>query len=247
MLAHIPKTKQRYAEPQSPFQIANLKQPIESRTEVVDLQFATGEPDISPLRGVSSGLPSSREHQTICGVRPSGRGFFSARGQTLARIFPNCLQHSEAGFIVWLFDALYQILIDERRKSFEQIDAEIETGIADCFGSIKRATADEDGKPPKQFLLRFIEEVVTPIDGVAQSLLALGKIERTSRQQLQPISEAIENGSWREDPGSCSCQFNGQRKPIHPCADVPNRSLVFRRNGKVRTHCCRALNEQLHG
>src|SRR5581483_5622495 len=132
VLAHVPKTKQRHAQTQSPIEVACLEQPIEGGTEVVDLEFAAGEPEISRL-GNELGIAFFREHQTVGGMSAPSCRFFSAGRETLVRIFTNRLQHREARFIVWLFDPLYKILVDERREAFEQVHAEIETGIADGF------------------------------------------------------------------------------------------------------------------
>ena len=67
----------------------------------------------------------------------------------------------------------------ERYLNGEEIDLEVATGIADRFRRLQRASAEKHRESAKQFSLGIIQEIVTPINGLAESLLPFGQVERT--------------------------------------------------------------------
>ena len=71
---------------------------------------------------------------------------------------------------------------------------ELGLGIANGFDTFERASAGEDGEAPEKFLLGGADQIVTPVDRGAQSLLTLRKVASATREQLQAAGEARAHG-----------------------------------------------------
>ena len=79
----------------------------------------------------------------------------------------------------------HETLIDQRRQPVQRIYRQIARytlgGATHRRDGFKRAAAREHTQPPEQRLLAHIQQLITPLDGVPQGLLAGGQVARTSR------------------------------------------------------------------
>ena len=119
----------------------------------------------------------------------------TARGQMFQRVLPNGFQHGEARVGTGPLRMLNQVLIYERGKAVEQIDAKVKAGITNGFGGFQGAPANKYGKAAEKLLLRLIQEFVAPIDGVTQCLLPRRQVERSAGQQLEAALESLQDGA----------------------------------------------------
>src|SRR5436305_11351134 len=120
---------------------------------------------------------------------------FPAGCETFERILANGFQHGEARVGTGPLRMLNQVLIDQRRKPVEQIDAKVKAGITNGFGGFQGAPANKYGKAAEKLLLRLIQEFVAPIDGVTQCLLLRRQVERSAGQQLEAALEWLQDGA----------------------------------------------------
>ena len=179
MFAHIPESKQRHTETQTPVDILRLKQPVERETEVIDLGVALRQP-VRPVGGVQFRIPFLRQDQTV-GRMGAARGrLLAAIDQAFEGIFANRFEHGETRLGFGAVHALHQIFVHQRGQAFKEIDAQVAARVADGLGRLQRASADEDGKAAKQSLLGFIQQIVAPVDGLAERLLTFRQVERTA-------------------------------------------------------------------
>src|SRR5436305_6565050 len=123
---------------------------------------------------------------------------FPAGCETFERILANGFQHGEARVGTGPLRMLNQVLIDQRGKPIEQIDAKITAGITNGFGGFHGASTNEYGKAPEKLLLRLIQEFVAPIDGVTQCLLPGRQVERSPGQQLEAALQPLQDGAGRQ-------------------------------------------------
>ena len=81
-------------KPQSRSQ--RLKQPVESETEVIDLNVALRQP-ASPIRGVQFRISFLRQNQTVRRMRPPRRRLLTAIGEALEGILANVSNIAKRG------------------------------------------------------------------------------------------------------------------------------------------------------
>ena len=70
--------------------------------------------------------------------------------QTLEGVFPDHLEHPEAGLLPVAFTPGQQALVDERADAFEHVEAQILAGVAYRFRGFERAAAHEDSQAAKE-------------------------------------------------------------------------------------------------
>src|SRR5579864_2074524 len=120
---------------------------------------------------------------------------FAAGCETFESVFANRFQHGEAGVGTGPLRMLNQVLIDQRRKPVEQIDAKIAAGITNGFGGFHGASTNEYGKAPEKLLFRNIQQAVAPINGIAECLLPCRQVERSAGQQLEAALQPLQDGA----------------------------------------------------
>src|SRR5262249_62273887 len=81
----------------------------------------------------------------------------------------------------------------------DDIHPQVGVGIAHRLNCLQRAAADEYTQACKQRLLVRVEQLVAPINRVADGLLALRQIARTAGEQLQPVAQPCQQRLWREE------------------------------------------------
>ena len=116
-------------------------------------------------------------------MRPFRQLVFAAGLQFFQAILANRFQHHESRFAFCLH-LVSKALVHNRRHAVQQIKIEITFCVAHCLRTFERATAHEYCQSPKKLLLARAQQVITPINRRAQSLLPLRQVSRTAGQQL---------------------------------------------------------------
>ena len=87
---------------------------------------------------------------------------------------------------------------------------------ADCVDRIHAGAAGEDGQAAEEGALALFEQVVAPVDGAAQRLLALGPVTRAAGEQVETPSQAREHGLRREDVDPRRRQLDREWQAVEP-------------------------------
>jgi hypothetical protein len=111
----------------------------------------------------------------------------------------------------------------------------------------QRAAAYKHPQPPEKRLCVWVEQVVTPGDGVAQGLLASGQIARSAGKEWQPLVEPRQQRLGGEDADARRRQLQRQRQPVQARADLSNCCRVVRCQGEAGLCRLRPLDEERHG
>ena len=180
-------------------------------------------------------------------MRAFGCRFFAVHRQFFQGVLANSFQHREAGFSIRRRSLQHQAFIEHRSHTVEQVQIEIAPGVANRFDALQIAAANEDRETPEEFLLGGIQQLVAPIHGCTERLLALREVARPAGQQLQPAGEPGQQGSWRKNLYPGGGEFDGQGQSIEPRANFGDGCGVFTVQLKVRLGCHGALDEQRDG
>src|SRR5258707_4275595 len=149
MFAHIPESKQSGAEAHAPIEIWRLKQPVERGTKIVNFRVAVGQP-LRPQLGGQLRISLLRQDEEVSGMGTAHSRKLAAVVKALQGIFANCFQHRETWLGFGTIDVLDQILVHQGGQALEQIDPQIAARVADGFGSLERASANECGKAAEE-------------------------------------------------------------------------------------------------
>ncbi len=87
---------------------------------------------------------------------------------------------------------------------------------------------------------------MAPGDRGAQRLLACRQVPRAACQQAQGAAQPLEDNLRREQFAACRGKLDRQRQAIQPHANLGHGRRVGVRNGEIRPHRLRSLDEQLH-
>src|SRR5215469_785708 len=159
------------------------------------------------------GLPDSL-HLSTCGER-------------FQSIFAERLQHQQAGLAIGLFLLPDQALVYQDRHCVQDTFLQISMSIADGLSRLKRAPPDKHREPSEESLFVLLQQVITPVNGLTQGLLAQWQILCSPDQQFEPVPQAWEQGLGGEELAAPCCQFDGQGETIHLVANCSNgRSIL---------------------
>ncbi|EDT37565.1 hypothetical protein BamMEX5DRAFT_6655 [Burkholderia ambifaria MEX-5] len=109
----------------------------------------------------------------------------------------------------------------------------------DFAGRIERERADEARHPAKQRTRGRIQQHVAPVERRAQRLMARQRGAQAARQQVQPVVESRRDDLQPERRDARGSQFDGERKPVEPPADIadqPDTGRVDHAIGRGRTN-----------
>ncbi len=129
------------------------------------------------------------------------------RRQLLPRELPNRLQHPVA-----LLGKADEALLDERLQG-------VELGVADHFGCLERAAPGEDREAGEELLLCGGEQVVAPLDGCAQGLLA-GIGVAAALEQVEAGGEALQDLGRGERLRAGGGELDGEREVVQARAEL---------------------------
>ena len=152
MIALLPESEQRRAQPECPLGIAAANQPMAGGAEVVVLDVAASQPRFAVRRGhLEVFFLGDDEHvRRMC----PRRGIGLARGeQLLTAVLAERFEHHEAQ-LAFLRGPLHeQAVVHERRDAVQHVDTKIFERIADSLGGFERAAAGEDRQTAEELLL----------------------------------------------------------------------------------------------
>ena len=94
----------------------------------------------------------------------------AVRLEPFERVLPDRLEQAEARLAVGAVGLADEALVDERREALEHL-AQVRLVAADGVGDLQRAAAGEDSEPRQQSLLGRLEQVVAPVDRIAERAL----------------------------------------------------------------------------
>ena len=97
------------------------------------------------------------------------------------------------------------------------------------FGGFERESAREHRQSVEQVLLRVGEQLVAPVQGCSQGLLARRRQARPSREQAQRVTDPFCNLLNRQEWQACRGQLQSQRNAIHAGTDMGHGFRVLRR------------------
>ncbi len=118
--------------------------------------------------------------------------------------------------------------------------------LAYHLGSLEGAAANEDGEPAEEALFRFCQQVVAPLQRVAQRLLAHGQVACATGEDIQTMGKAMEQSLRWEQLAPGSGQFERQRQAIQAHADLCDGVRISRGQLKGRLDGLRAQDKEAH-
>ena len=215
---------------------------VERSTEVVVLALDPREP-LLPVGAEEVALGGFRELEVARNVPAVHFAGVGLRGESLGRVLPNRLEHEEArndlGFV-----APHETVIAQAGHDLEEIPAEVRS--ADSLRVFERRPAGKDREAGEESARRRVEEVVAPIDGASQCLLAGREIPCTGLEETEPMLEPSENGRRGKESHTRRRELDGQREPVEPRADLCDCGRVVVGHLESGAHRDCALDEQPH-
>src|SRR5712691_10937314 len=135
-------------------------------------------------------------------------------------VLPDRLEHQQTRLISGPVPLLQQAFVKQGCNQVDGGKREIRSSATDSFRSLKRTAANKDGQAPETTLLLDIQEIITPTDGITQSLLPGGSILPSTRQHSKPVGEPPQQCLGRQKFATGCRQLQGQWKPVQLDADL---------------------------
>src|SRR5438270_7512376 len=123
---------------------------------------------------------------------------FSRIHQSFQGVLPDRLEHQQTWLISSSVALLQQALVKQGCDQVHGGKRAIRSCATDRFRSLKCTAANKDGQAPETPLLLGSQEIITPTDGITQSLLSDGSIMPSTRQHGKPVVEPPEQGLGRQ-------------------------------------------------
>ena len=114
----------------------------------------------------------------------------------------------------------------------------------DRLGGVEGAAPRKDGETREQNLVGGIEELVAPVDGPAQRLVARGKIAPAAGQQLQSVLEPPERLLGREQLHPGCGELDREWQAVQPRADLGDGRSVLAGERELRPDGAGPVHEQ---
>src|SRR5215471_1677639 len=249
---HLPEVPERGAQAQGDVTALRclcvcyiVQCPFQSRSQVVLFSFQPLKPD-SLVRTSEFRLCLLRQLQVVSGMSLPRGLQLSTRGELLQSKLADRLQHHEAGFFTLLSCLLEQILVNEGGHFVHYQWHCAPMYSTDRFCCRKRAATDEDREQTEEPLFICSEQIMTPLDGIAQGLLPGGYITYTADEQRQTLPQTRQERLWWEQPDARRRQFDGQWEPIQAHADFCHERRVGVCHLELRGDRLRPLDEEGH-
>ena len=135
--------------------------------------------------GLISRVSSSASDEHVGRVGALGRRGLAVLEQPLPAVLAERLEHDEARLAVLGRPLHEQAVVHERGDAVQDVDAQVLAGIADGLRGLERAASGEHRQAAKELLLGRRQQVVAPLDRLAQRLLAFRQVARPAGQQLE--------------------------------------------------------------
>ncbi len=211
--APLPVAEKRARGSQRGLDVAHREQRLDRSGEVRMLRLDPVQPSLL-LASLELGLSSFGEGEIVLRVAQPERVRLATAIELLRRELADELVHPVARAGVFV-RAPQKALVEERGEC-------LEVGVADRFGCLERAAADEDREPGEELLLLASEQVERPLDGRAQRLLARVGVA-VAPEQVEALGEPFEQLLRREEPRTSGGKLDCEWEPVQTPAELLDR------------------------
>ena len=125
-------------------------------------------------------------------------------------------------------------LVDQPRDEVDDLAARDRAAGADVLGRLEGEAAGEDRQPAEEQALLAVEQVVAPLDGGAQGLLARARGAAAGGEDVEAVAQAGGDLLEREGGDARRGQLDGQRHAVQAPADLLDRRLVVLAGAEAR-------------
>ena len=243
--ARAPEAHERAGELQAELDLAGRDRPRQRGTDVVVLLVEAHEPE-RLVRAGELRLGGQHELEVALGVPPAQLLELALGLETFERILTDRLEQTEARLAVGAVRLADEALVDERGETLEHLP-EVHLVAADGVGDLQRATAREDTEPRQQGLLGRLEQVVAPVDRVAERALPCRQVVRAAGEEVEPLLEPPQDRLRREQLHPSCRELDRERKTVEAPADPRHCGRVLVRELEARLDRAGAVEEELDG
>ena len=148
-----------------------------------------------------------RELEEVAAGAAAANSSSSSFDSRSAGVLADGLEHPVA-----LVGEAQEALLDERLQG-------VEVGFGHLLGGLERAAAGEDGEAGEEPLLLGGEQVVAPLDGGAERLLA-GVGVAAALQEVEALGEALEDLGGRERLRARGGELDRERERVEAHAEL---------------------------
>ena len=221
-----------------------LAVPVDRRAKIVVFKVEPVQP--VPLAPPGQRAPGCPGHGQEGGrVRPAkASGVFRRAGQALGGELADRLQH-QVTRRPGRPQLPEQALVHQLLQAVQHADADAGPR-AHGLDHLQVDTAPEDRAGRQQLPALIAEQVIAPLDGGAQRLLAVRQVTAPAGQQPQRMLQPLQDRLRRQQPDPRRSQLDRQRQAIQPAHDPGDRGGVLPAHGEARHHGRRPLGEQPH-
>ena len=157
--------------------------------------------------------------------------------EALACVGADRLQHPQPGGRAHVLASHEQALRDQGVER-------VQSAAGDRLGRLDGRAAGEHREAREAPLLVIAEQLVAPVDGGAQRLLARGCVARAGARRAERGVQAFGDLGRRQQPAAGGGQLDRQRQPVDAPADLRDRGGVAVAELEVGIVRSRALDEQ---
>ena len=157
---------------------------------------------------------------------PSHSHCLFRRHQSVTTVLSNRLQQSVPRFPTPSFWQ-HQRLVHERHHQIQDVRGLHASAHTDCLGGFQVPSSGKHRQPPKQHLLCFREQVVTPVDRRPKCLLPREDYPAASGEEPKPVIQARSDLFHCQDLYPRCGQFNGKRDAVQLVADLRHGGRVL--------------------
>ena len=211
-------------------------------TDILDLEIE-GVLPASLLSSPQSGVRGVRELCVVLRVGGPDIVCVVVDGETFGRVLRDDDQHPKAGLRPRR-RVQEQALVDEcgqRREGCLSVFAR------DRPSRFDRERAAERAEPVEQVPLGLVQEVVAPVDGRTNGLLARRRIAATGRGRVERRSEVVEEHTRGEHASPSGDELDCEREAVDTTADLVRRTDVLLVPHDVGPDRADPLHEESHG
>lgn len=108
-------------------------------------------------------------------------------------------------------------MFDERRHPAQQVGLFVAEQGSE---RLQREATHEDRDLREEQAGSLVEEVVTPVEGRAKRLLALGQIPRPFDEEVERTAEQLLDLGGSQQPHASGGQLDGEWQAVNPAADL---------------------------
>ena len=165
--------------------------------------------------------------------------------EALPRVIPDGGEQAVARAAGRLLDA-QQRLVGQPRQQVQNVPGRNVTPGCHPFGRPERESAGEAGQPAEDRALGLGEQVVAPVEGRAQGLMAARRAAGSPGKDGEDVVEPLRQLGGRQNPHPRRRQLYRQRQPVQAAADLQDGGGVVVADPERGPHELRPLFEEPH-